>query len=128
MKIPIAPSGSLSRRISDTPLRDQMTATPLNVLYSDLHCLVVGKPARLLTASDKTGDETLIGHARAWNSEQQVEGRKGYLAPLHMLDRPVSGVVMFARSSKAAARLAAAFREGKITKTYLAVVEGEPPD
>ncbi len=104
-----------------------MTApAPLNVLYSDLHCLVVAKPARLLTASDKTGDETLISLARAWNADQQADGKKGYLAPLHMLDRPVSGVVMFARSSKAAARLSEQFRLGKILKTYLAVVEGEP--
>lgn len=98
----------------------------LDVLYFDQHCLVVAKPARLLTASDKTGDETLISRAREWNAAQQAEGKKGYLAPLHMLDRPVSGVVMFARSSKAAARLSEQFRNGVIRKTYLAVVEGMP--
>jgi 23S rRNA pseudouridine1911/1915/1917 synthase len=100
--------------------------SPLDVLFSDQHCLVVAKPARLLTASDKTGDETLISRARDWNAAQQAEGKKGYLAPLHMLDRPVSGVVMFARSSKAAARLSEDCRNGKIRKTYLAIVEGEP--
>lgn len=105
------------------------TFAALTVLYSDLHCLVVEKPARMLTASDKTGDETLITHARRWNAAQQAEGKKGYLAPLHMLDRPVSGVVMFARSSKAATRLSEQFRQGKIQKTYLAIVEGQPtPD
>ncbi len=102
-----------------------MPPTPpnLEIAYCDRHCLVVVKPARMLTASDKTGDETLINCARAWNAATQAEGKTGYLAPLHMLDRPVSGVVMFARSSKAAARLAEQFREGKIRKTYLAIVE-----
>ncbi len=100
---------------------------PLQVLYEDKHCLVVMKPARLLTASDKTGDETLIGQARAYNAAKQAEGKKGYLVPLHFLDRPVSGVVMLAASSKAATRLNEQFRAGKIEKIYRAVVEGTPP-
>ncbi len=99
---------------------------PLQVLYEDKHCLVVMKPARLLTASDKTGDETLIEQARAYNAAKQAEGKKGYLVPLHFLDRPVSGVVMLAASSKAATRLNEQFRAGKIEKVYLAVVEGSP--
>jgi 23S rRNA pseudouridine1911/1915/1917 synthase len=105
-----------------------MSPSPaLQVLFEDRHCLVVAKPARLLTASDKTGDETLIGLARAYNASRQAEGKKGYLAPLHFLDRPVSGVVMFAQSSKAASRLSAQLREGRIEKTYLAVVCGPAP-
>lgn len=101
---------------------------PLRVLFEDKHCLVVMKPARLLTASDKTGDETLIEQARAYNAAKQAEGKKGYLVPLHFLDRPVSGVVMLAASSKAATRLNEQFRAGKIEKIYRAVVEGVPPD
>lgn len=101
---------------------------PLEVLFEDKHCLVVMKPARLLTASDKTGDETLIELARAHNAAKQAEGKKGYLVPLHFLDRPVSGVVMLAASSKAASRLNEQFRAGKIEKVYLAVVEGTPAD
>jgi 23S rRNA pseudouridine1911/1915/1917 synthase len=99
----------------------------LTVLFEDNHCLVVSKPPRLLTASDKTGDETLIERARAYNAAQQADGRKGYLAPLHMLDRPVSGAVMFAKSSKAASRLAEQFRAGRISKVYNALVEGRAP-
>ena len=115
---------TLERNFDAAPLAPN---APLEILFCDAHCLVVAKPARLLTASDETGDETLIARARAWNSAQQAEGKKGYLAPLHMLDRPVSGVVMFARSSKAASRLADDFRCGKIRKTYRALVEGAPP-
>ncbi|TWW09456.1 hypothetical protein E3A20_14180, partial [Planctomyces bekefii] len=100
----------------------------LNVLFEDRHCLVVNKPSRLLTASDKTGDETLIGMARAYNGARQAEGKKGYLAPMHFLDRPVSGVVLFAVSSKAASRLQEQFRGFKIEKTYLALVEGKPKE
>ena len=98
----------------------------MKILYEDKHCLVVHKPARLLTASDKTGDETLIELVRAYNSSRQIAGKKGYVAPLHMLDRPVSGVVMFAVSSKAATRLAEQLRTGMVEKVYCAVVEGRP--
>lgn len=98
----------------------------MKILFEDKHCLVVYKPARLLTASDKTGDETLIEKVRVYNASKQAEGKKGFVAPLHMLDRPVSGLVMFAVSSKAASRLAEQMRHGKIEKVYQAVVEGRP--
>jgi len=99
---------------------------PLAILYEDRHCLIVAKPARLLTASDKTGDQTLFALARAYHLGRQADGKKGYFAPLHFLDRPVSGVVMFALSSKAAARLSAQLRERRVDKVYLAIVEGAP--
>lgn len=97
-----------------------------HVLFEDNHCIVVVKPARMLTASDKTGDETLLELVRQHNSARQAPGKKGYLVPIHFLDRPVSGVVMFACSSKGAERLNEQFRSRKIQKTYLAVVEGTP--
>lgn len=98
-----------------------------HVLFEDNHCLVVAKPSRLLTASDKTGDETLLAMVRAYQSAKQAPGKKGYLVPIHFLDRPVSGVVIFACSSKGAERLNEQFRSRKIRKTYLAIVEGRPP-
>lgn len=98
----------------------------LEILYADRHVLAVAKPPRLLTASDHSGDETLLERARAYHFARQAEGKKGYLVPVHFLDRPVSGVVLFALSSKAAARLSQAFREGRIQKTYRAVIEGSP--
>jgi 23S rRNA pseudouridine1911/1915/1917 synthase len=99
---------------------------PLQILFEDHHVLAVAKPARVLTAGDDTGDETLLAMAREYHSARQAPGKKGYLAPLHFLDRPVSGVVLFALSSKAAARVTAQFRERRITKVYWAIVEGEP--
>jgi 23S rRNA pseudouridine1911/1915/1917 synthase len=101
---------------------------PFNVLFEDNHCLVVAKSARLLVASDDTGDETLLGLLRIYNEANQAPGKKGYVAPLHFLDRPVSGVVMFAKSSKAASRLSEDFRTRRIDKVYRAVVEGCPRD
>lgn len=99
--------------------------TKLRILFEDKHCVVVDKPARLLVASDKTGDETLLGIVRAYNESKQEPGKKGYLVPLHFLDRPVSGVIIFARSSKAASRLSDDFRKRRIKKIYEAWVEGE---
>lgn len=99
---------------------------PFTVLFEDNHCLVVAKPSRLLVASDDTGDETLLGLLRAYNAANQAPGKKGYVAPLHFLDRPVSGVVMFAKSSKAASRLSEDFRSRRIEKVYRAIVEGSP--
>lgn len=98
----------------------------LVILFEDRHVIVAAKPARMLTASDKTGDETLLERVRAHNAERQAEGKKGYLVPLHFLDRPVSGIVMFAASSKAASRMNEQFRSHRIEKIYRAVVEGEP--
>lgn len=97
-----------------------------DVLYEDRHCLVVCKPPRLLTVSDESGDETLLSLVREYNASRQAPGKKGYVAPIHMLDRPVSGVIMFALSSKAAARLSDVFRKRELEKIYLAVVETVP--
>ena len=96
------------------------------ILFEDNHCLVVNKPARMLTASDRTGDSTLLSWCRAYNEEAKGEG-KGYLVPIHFLDRPVSGVVIFAKSSKAAARLNLAFKNRKVEKEYEAICEGIGP-
>lgn len=100
--------------------------SPLVVLFEDRHVIIASKPARLLTASDKTGDETLLEQVRAHNAARQADGKKGYLVPIHFLDRPVSGVVVFAASSKAASRLNEQFRAHRVEKIYRAVVEGEP--
>ncbi len=105
------------------PIKDQ----PLNVLFEDRHVLVVAKPARLLTAGDDTGDLTLLGLAKSYHATKQaLLGKKPYLVPVHFLDRPVSGVVIFALSSKAASRFGDMFRSGKLDKVYRAVVEGGP--
>ena len=101
-------------------------AAGLEVLFEDNHCLAVVKPARLLVAGDETGDETLLGRAKAYLKRKYAKPGEVYLGLVHRLDRPVSGVVLFARTSKAAGRLAEQFRTGSAQKVYHALVETPP--
>jgi 23S rRNA pseudouridine1911/1915/1917 synthase len=98
----------------------------LAVLYEDNHCLVVNKPAGLLTQGDITGDASVLDAARAYLKEKYAKPGKVYVGLVHRLDRTASGVLLLARTSKAAARLSEQFREGKVEKVYWAVVEGHP--
>jgi 23S rRNA pseudouridine1911/1915/1917 synthase len=99
-------------------------ATMLEVLYEDNHCLVVNKPAGLLTQGDATGDPTLLDQARAYLKGRYGKPGNVFVGLVHRLVRPTSGVVLLARTSKAAGRLSAQFRDGTVAKTYWAVVEG----
>lgn len=104
-----------------------MTGAPdLTVLYQDSHLLAVFKPARMPVQADPSGDPALLDIAKQWL--KVTLGRPGnvYLGLVHRLDRPVAGVVLFARTSKAAARLSKQFRERTPEKIYRAVVEGVP--
>jgi 23S rRNA pseudouridine1911/1915/1917 synthase len=101
-------------------------AGALHVLYEDNHCMAVIKPAGMPTAGDRTGDVSLLDLVRRYVKEKYRKPGRVFLGLVHRLDRPVSGVVLFARTSKAAARLSAQFRAGTIRKTYRAWVEGEP--
>jgi 23S rRNA pseudouridine1911/1915/1917 synthase len=98
---------------------------PLTVLYEDNHCLVVVKPAPLLTQGVPQGLPTLEGQVRAYIKERYRKPGNVYLGIPHRLDRPVSGVVLFARNSKAARRLAEQFQQHQVTKVYWAAVEGQ---
>jgi 23S rRNA pseudouridine1911/1915/1917 synthase len=96
----------------------------LRVLYEDNHCLAVYKPAGLLTVGDRTGDVSLVDLAR--DDLRKRYGKPGnvFVGVVHRLDRPVSVVVLLARTSKAASRLAEQFRGGRVEKVYEALVEG----
>ena len=96
-----------------------------DILYVDNHLLVVNKPAGMLVQGDSTGDLCLLEAARTWVGETYRKPGRVYLGLVHRLDRPASGVLVFARTSKAAARLSAQFRERQVQKTYWALVEGE---
>jgi len=100
------------------------------VLFEDNHCLAVAKPGGLLTQGVPHGLPTLEAWARDYLRAKYAKAGRVYLGVPHRLDRPVSGVVLFARSSKAAARLAEQFRERQVTKVYRAVVDGtvQPPE
>lgn len=100
-----------------------MTPT-LHVLLEDNHCLAVLKPAGLLTQSANEAIPSLETLARAYLREKYQKEGHVYLGVPHRLDRPVSGVVLFARSTKAARRLAMQFRERQVQKLYWTLVEG----
>ena len=94
------------------------------VFYEDNHLLVVYKPAGLLVQADQTKDPSLLELAKIWLKNRYQKPGRVYLGLVHRLDRPVAGVMMFARTSKAAARLSEQFRTGVVGKKYVAVVEG----
>jgi 23S rRNA pseudouridine1911/1915/1917 synthase len=100
------------------------------VLFEDNHCLAVAKPAALLTQGVPAGLPTLETWAKDYLRRKYGKPGNVYLGVPHRLDRPVSGVVLFARNSKAAARLAEQFQRHHVEKVYWAVVDGdvEPAD
>src|SRR5262245_38121235 len=97
---------------------------PIHVLYEDHHLLVVNKPAPLLTQAPP-GVPSLEAAAKAYIKARYAKPAGVYLGIPHRLDRPVSGVVCFARNTKAAQRIHAQFQEHKVRKVYWALVEGE---
>jgi 23S rRNA pseudouridine1911/1915/1917 synthase len=98
----------------------------LEILHADNHLLVVRKPACVPMVPDESGDESLLEQAKAWVKREYGKPGAVFLGVVHRLDRPVSGVVAFARTSKAAARLTDAFRERRVEKVYWGVVSRAP--
>ena len=97
------------------------------VIYEDNHLLAVYKPSGLLVQGDRTGDVCLLDLGKRWLKARYRKPGNVFLAMVHRLDRPVAGVVLFARTSKAAGRLSRQFRERTVEKRYLAVVQGIVP-
>lgn len=100
----------------------------LDVLHRDNHLLVVRKPAGVPSVPDASGDESLLDAARAWVKREYEKPGAVYLGVVHRLDRPVSGVLVFARTSKAASRLSAAFAGHDVRKVYWGVVSSAPAE
>jgi 23S rRNA pseudouridine1911/1915/1917 synthase len=98
----------------------------LKVLYEDNHVIIVSKSAGEIVQGDKTGDTPLSETVKAYIKEKYQKPGAVYLGVVHRLDRPVSGVVLFARTSKALARLNEMFRTGAVQKTYWALVQNLP--
>ncbi len=99
-----------------------------SIIHEDNHLLAVNKPANLLVQGDRTGDVTVLDMARAYLKQKYDKPGKVYLGLVHRLDRPVTGVLLLARTSKSASRLSRQFREKTVEKRYLAVVEMSPPE
>lgn len=98
----------------------------VQVLYEDNHIIIVNKAAGEIVQGDKTGDRPLSEDVKAYIKEKYAKPGNVFIGVVHRLDRPVAGVVMFARTSKALARLNDMFRIGDVHKTYWAIVEGVP--
>lgn len=101
---------------------------PEQILYCDNHLLAVNKPAGLLTQDSGTGNDNLEDQAKAWLKVEFNKPGAVFLQAVHRIDRVVSGVVLFARTSKALTRLNEQMRAKKIGKVYHAVVEGWPKE
>lgn len=98
----------------------------LNVIHEDNHTLVVSKNGGDIVQGDKTGDRTLIDDVKAYIKEKYNKPGEVFCGLVHRLDRPTSGAVLFARTSKALSRLSAQFKERTVAKTYWAIVEKMP--
>lgn len=94
----------------------------MTVLYEDNHVIIVNKAPGEIVQGDKTGDRTLADDVKDYIKEKYAKPGAVFLGVVHRLDRPVSGVVVFARTSKALARLNEMFRTGGVRKTYHAIV------
>tara|TARA_Y200000002_G_scaffold90070_1_gene72409 strand:+ start:1175 stop:1849 length:675 start_codon:yes stop_codon:yes gene_type:complete len=98
----------------------------LEVLYEDNHIIAVNKKASDIVQGDKTGDIPLPEYVKDYIKKKYNKPGKVFLGVVHRLDRPVSGVILFARTSKALSRLNEMFREKKVQKTYWAIVKNKP--
>lgn len=98
----------------------------LTVLYEDNHLLVVNKPRNMPVCLDSSQDLDLLTAAKAYLKEKYQKPGDVYLGLVHRLDRPVGGLVVFARTSKAASRLGEQLQSRTLHRTYLAVVRGTP--
>ena len=97
----------------------------LNVLYEDNHIIVVEKPVNIPSQGDKTGDLDMLTIVKNYIKEKYNKPGEAYIGLVHRLDRPTGGVMVFARTSKAASRLSEAVRNKELNKSYLAIVDGK---
>ncbi len=97
----------------------------LNVIYEDNHIIVVEKIVNVPSQSDKTGDVDMLTLVKQYIKEKYNKPGNVYVGLVHRLDRPVGGVMVFAKTSKAASRLSNQVREKTMKKQYLAVVDGK---
>lgn len=98
----------------------------LTVLYEDNHVIVVVKPHNVPSQADESGDEDMLSIVKAYVKEKYNKEGEAYIGLVHRLDRPTGGVMVFARTSKAAARLTQQFKTRTMNKTYYAVTSKTP--
>lgn len=99
----------------------------MDIIYEDNHLVAVNKTCREIVQGDKTGDTPLSELLKTWLKEKYHKPGNVFVGVTHRLDRPVSGIVIFAKTSKALARMNELFRNGEVKKTYWAIVKNRPP-
>ncbi len=100
----------------------------MNVIYEDNHIIVVNKESGEIVQGDKTGDTPLSDCVKDYLKRKYQKPGNVFLGVVHRLDRPVSGLVVFAKTSKALSRLNEMFRKGEVHKTYWAIVKNAPKE
>jgi len=108
-------------------MKTTRTNPELEIIFEDNHLLVVNKPVGLLSQEDHTGDPDILTLCKEYIKNEYKKPGNVFLGLLHRLDRPVSGVMMLAKTSKAASRISEQIRSRTIKKKYLAIVTGNPP-
>lgn len=98
------------------------------IIYEDNHIIGINKRSSELVQGDKTGDASLQDTIRLWLKEKYSKPGNVYLGVIHRLDRPVSGVVLFAKTSKALSRMNKLFKSGSVKKVYWAITGKRPPE
>ena len=106
-------------------MEDGKVMSKLNVLYEDNHIIVVEKPINVLSQGDNTGDVSLLDMVKEYVKEKYNKPGNVYIGLVHRLDRPVGGIMVFARTSKAASRLSKMVSEHNFSKNYYAIVSGK---
>lgn len=99
----------------------------MKVIYEDNHIIIVNKESGEIVQGDKTGDTPLSDTVKEYIKTEHGKPGNVFLGVVHRLDRPVAGLVVFAKTSKATSRLNAMFRDGGVHKTYWAITRGMPP-
>lgn len=99
----------------------------MEVLYEDNHIIIVNKSPGEIVQGDKTGDTPLVEIVKQWIKEKYAKPGNVFCGVTHRLDRPVGGVVVFAKTSKALSRMNEMFRDGAVNKTYWAITKNMPP-
>ena len=98
----------------------------MEVIYEDNHIIIVNKASGEIVQGDKTGDKPLLDTVKEWIKETHAKPGNVFLGVVHRLDRPVGGLVVFAKTSKALSRLNEMFRKGEVHKTYWALTRNRP--
>ena len=99
----------------------------MEIVYEDNHLIIVNKACGEIVQGDRTGDEPLVETLKQWIKEKYQKPGNVFCGVIHLIDRPTSGLVVFARTSKGLSRMNELFRKGEVHKTYWAIVQNRPP-